>query len=246
MVPVVIPRPTSMFAQPPFSLGMYAASSTIMYPPTQLYPTMRHLPPPPPGQALVQNLWKTAMPYSQTSSPPNVPLQPAKLSPHPHSSSSASVLSPSLMSRAVSSSPSPPSSPASTGGGEKMPFTIDAILSSKPRSPTSSQAGSPRVAFVNDRRLTPSPDSASQGAVMRSPVTQRSVHHCSANGPGGITASMKGGRDGPSGSCEPTVGVGRAQHQLSGKILLLTLSLQYSFKIFSLTSTVFFRIATTN
>ncbi|XP_063963780.1 homeobox protein Nkx-6.1-like [Lytechinus pictus] len=154
MMPVMMPRAVPMFEQSPFSLGVYPPA--IVFHPSPLFPSMTQ----PPSRVVLPNPWKAAT-FGYPSSPPLKPQALMSSPTFPHSSPLSMSKSP--RSSCVRTSPSPPCSPdsASSNGGEtKTAFTIDAILSSNKRSPSSSShSSSSRSGYGSDRGSTPSPDS---------------------------------------------------------------------------------------
>ncbi|NP_999727.1 homeodomain protein Not [Strongylocentrotus purpuratus] len=177
--------------QSPFPLGMYPPA--LMFHPSQLFPAM---PPPPSSYSVVPNPWKTALGYPPTS-PPLKPhglmSSPPTFPGHsPGSSSPPATKSP--RSLCVRSSPSPPRSPdsaSSSSGGEKTAFTIDAILSTNKRSPSSSShSSSSRSGYGSDRGSTPSPNSynfvspksSSPSKIWNAPRFQAADFRCANDG----------------------------------------------------------------
>lgn len=158
LMSVMMPRPAPVFQQSPFPLGMYPPA--LMFHPSQLFPAMA----PPSSYGVLPNPWKAALGFPQTSPPlkPHGLMSPSTFPGHSSSSSSSPPATKSPRSLCVRSSPSPPCSPdsASSSGGEKTAFTIDAILSTNKRSPSSSShSSSSRSGYGSDRGSTPSPDS---------------------------------------------------------------------------------------
>nr|BAD91047.1 homeodomain protein HpNot [Hemicentrotus pulcherrimus] len=190
LMSVMMPRPAPMFQQSPFPLGMYPPS--LMFHPSTLFPAMA----PPSSYGVLSNPWKAALGYPPSSPPlkPHGLVSPSTFTGNSHGPSSPPMTK-SPRSLCVRSSPSPPCSPdsasTSSSGGEKTAFTIDAILSTNKRSPSSSShSSSSRSGYGSDRRSTPSPDSynfvspksSSPSKIWNAPSFQAADFRCANDG----------------------------------------------------------------
>ncbi|XP_071506521.1 uncharacterized protein [Diadema antillarum] len=155
-MPVLMPRSSSsLFQQAPMSLSMYHPA--ILFQPTPLYPALA----PPAGRSLLPHPWRSTLDV-ESPSPPVQMAKPLAIGPRCRP----------LPVSDMCGTPSPPCSPDSASSTERTAFTIDAILSSKKRSPSSlsSVSGSPRAGSISDRGSTPSPDSFTYNTTMSSTV----------------------------------------------------------------------------